>query len=163
MKFDEIKNESTTRKDYPKVIVKGKIEKILKKGTTSKGSYLVLSFNDASLSAIYFGQKEEIDEKFKNLDVGSEVEMKLSGSERGNVLKDISSVDRGEEGENPSSSHLSDNDMKAFVPDSVFIHSFKCGNCGEENLMFKEELRNEIERRVNMGVLPKRSCHVQEN
>jgi len=184
MKFDEIKENSTyEKKQYPSVIGTGKLSKIIKKGTTEKGSYIVLGFNDVKLSGIMFGTKEEIDKQLEGIEIGTGIEIGLSGSQKGNVVKELRKF-KGGEGENPSPSHdhsneyreqknlkgelavhsvdtshrqLSDEDLSLYLP------AFKCQNCGETTLMFKQELRNEIERRVNMGVLPKRSYHVQEN
>lgn len=147
MKFDEIKNNSEPRKEYPQVKLVGKLERVIKKGTTDKGSWIVLGFKELKGSAIFFAKsKEEVDEKLENIDIGSSVQIELSGSSKGNVLKDIQKHEEGVEGESPSSSHrhLLDEDLKAYVPDSVFLNSFKCGDCGTDNVMFKQELRNFI-------------------
>ena len=158
MKFDEIKSNSEPRKEYPQVKIVGKLDKVIKKGSTDKGSWIVFRFKELEGSAILFGTKEEIDNKLNEIDTGTEVEVELGGSPKGNILKKIVRAEEGE-GENPSSSHrhLSDDDLSLYLP------AFKCQNCGETTLMFKEELRDEVERRVNMGILPKRNNHVQEN
>ena len=145
MKFDEAKENSTTyeKKYYPTVKVTTKLERIIKKGTTDKGSWIVLGFERGN-SAIYFEKnKENIDKKLDGIEIGNLVDLELSGSQKGNVIKNIVRTEEVE-GENPSTSHLSDKDMRAFVPDSVFIPSFKCGNCGEDNVSFKHELRDFI-------------------
>jgi hypothetical protein len=155
MKFDEVKENSThERREYPTVTGTGKLSRIIKKGTTEKGSYIVLGFNDVNLSGIMFGSKEELDSKLNGIEIGSQVNLELNGSKKGNVLKNVSRHEGGEEGENPSSSHkrLSNEDCSAFMTTSSFIDSFKCGSCGEQNRMFKSELKQFIINAV-------RNCH----
>jgi hypothetical protein len=159
MKFDEVNNNTEPRKEYPQVKLVGKLEKVIKKGTTEKGSWIVLGFKELKGSAIFFAKsKEEVDGKLENIDIGSSVQIELSGSSKGNVLKNIVRAEEVE-GENPSTSHrhLSDEDLSAFLP------AFICQNCGEQSLMFKQELREEIEKRIKDGILRTRYPHVQEN
>jgi len=156
MKFDDVKASSEPRKQYPRVKITATLERVIKKGSTDKGSWIVLGF-DKRNSGILFGTKEEIDDKLNGIEPGSEVELELSGSKKGNVIKDIRVASEGEEEPSPSHAHLSDEDL------SVFLPVFRCQNCGEDTLMFKDEYKDEIERRVKKGILKLRYPHVQEN
>jgi ArsR family metal-binding transcriptional regulator len=147
MKFEDVEEDSTTpeKKQYPNVKMTTKLERIIKKGTTDKGSWIVLGFERGN-SAIYFAKnKEEINQRLDGIEIGNLVSVELSGSRKGNVLKSIEKHEGGES-DSPSSSRLSDKDMEAFIP------SFKCGCCGEQNLQFKQELKNFI-----ISIV--RSCH----
>ena len=107
MRFDEVKGNFVPQKQYPRVKMRAILERVIKKGSTDKGSWIVLGFNQGN-SAIMFGTKEEIDEKLDGIDVGTEVDLELSGSKRGNVIKDIRVASEGEESSSPSHNHLSD-------------------------------------------------------
>jgi len=145
MKFSEDKEGSTTKKQYPKVNLTGKLEKSIKSGSTNKGVWEVFKFNQMEGTAIFFaGSKEEYEEMLNGIEIGDTVELEFSGSRKGNVLKNI----RKAEGDSsPSHQKLSDEDLSAFVP------SFICGYCGKENLWLKDEMKPKIEKLIKEGKL----------
>jgi len=143
MKLEELK------KNYPGVKVSGTLAKVIKSGETEKGNYVVFGFKDIETTGIMFGKKEELDKILEKIEIGDSVNLELGSSPKGNVLKSLGKKkDESGESEDSPQPHkikfLSNEDMRAFVPDSVFTDSFKCGSCGEQNVMFKKELKSFI-------------------